>query len=472
MKRNILLLLLLCLLLSGCAIPDGREVSITPHEMQRQPAQNDNISAENYLDLMEALAEMIASGSGERVIQISKFDPDSVDSAMEMAIRYAKEDFPIGAYAVKNIRYEIGTSGGEPALAVTITYNHSQTQIQRIRSVENVAGAEMAILSALEGYDPSIVLLVENYIETDIAQLVEDYALEHPQTIMETPQVTVSAYGTGTRRVLEVDFTYQNSREDLRQMQEQVEPVFDAAKLYVSGDGAARQKFSQLYGFLMERFWYTVETSITPSYSLLRHGVGDSWAFATVYAAMCRSAELECMTITGSCDGQPRTWNLIRIGHRYFHLDLLRCRELGRYREFTDGEMDGYVWDYSAYPEAIDYSRDDDEEEWADAVLIPTEPGPTRPEHTEPSTEPTEPTKPEETTPPTVPEETEPTTKPTAPEETTRPTVPTRPEETTAPTEPEETIQPTEEVTEPTENPAETVAGTEPEETQEKSKIF
>jgi len=110
---------------------------------------------------------------------------------------------------------------------------------------------------------------------------------------------------------MELTFTYQTSRDALRQMQSQVKPVFDAASLYVSGDGEDRQKLSQLYAFLMERFDYKIETSITPAYSLLRHGVGDSRAFATVYAAMCRLAGLECMTVTGTHAGDPWTWNIV-----------------------------------------------------------------------------------------------------------------------------------------------------------------
>ena len=41
---------------------------------------------------------------------------------------------------------------------------------------------------------------------------------------------------------------------------------------------------------------------------------------------------------------------MLDAGH-YYHVDLLRCSELGGYREFTDQEMSGYVWDYTAYPE-------------------------------------------------------------------------------------------------------------------------
>ena len=34
-------------------------------------------------------------------------------------------------------------------------------------------------------------------------------------------------------------------------------------------------------------------------------------------------------------------------------MDLLACNAAGAYRERTDEEMQGYVWDYSAYPESV-----------------------------------------------------------------------------------------------------------------------
>ena len=129
--------------------------------------------------------------------------------------------------------------------------------------------------------------------------------------------------------------------------------MFDAAVLYVSGEGEDYQKYSQLYAFLMERFEYKFETSITPAYSLLRHGVGDNRAFATIYAAMCRSAGLECLTVTGTRSGEPWTWNIVLDNGCYYHVDLLRSNLSGQFRELTDAQMHTYVWDYSAYPECI-----------------------------------------------------------------------------------------------------------------------
>lgn len=343
-KRCFLYLMVLCLMFTGCS----NYVSITPHREQRTNTQTEVVSASDYLELLAALKEMVASGTEVAAITVAEYPEAMVEFGIQRAILHVKENDPIGSYAVQEINYELGTSGGVPAVSVSILYLRSRTEIQRIRTATGMTQAETLTANALEGYESSLVMLVKDYKSRDFSQFVQDYGLEHPQTVMETPQVSQAIYGTGTNRVVELIFTYQTSRDTLRRMQSQVEPVFDAARLYVSGDGADRQKYAQLCAFLMERFEYKQETSITPSYSLLRHGVGDSRAFATVYAAMCRSAGLECLVVTGTRFGEPASWNMVVDEGIYYHVDLLQ--EPGNYQELTDEQMSGYVWDYSDYP--------------------------------------------------------------------------------------------------------------------------
>jgi len=349
-QRSILLILSMSLLLGGCSWANRSYVSVEPHKEQRQTMQTDVIMASDYLELLGALEEMIASGTEVAAIKVPEYPEDAIEYGMNRAVRHSMQNDPIGSYAVSDILYELGSSGGVPAVSVNISYLHNRSEIQRIRKAADSQAAEEIVAEALQGYEPSIVILVEEYELRDFTQFVQDYAEENPQTVMEIPQVSQSDYGTGRDRVLELIFTYQTSRDALRRMQSQVKPVFDAASLYVSGEGEDYQKFSQLYAFLMERFDYKFETSITPSYSLLRHGVGDSRAFATVYAAMCRSAGLECMTVTGTRSGEPWTWNIVLDDGCYYHVDLLRSNLSGQFREFTDDQMETYVWDYSAYP--------------------------------------------------------------------------------------------------------------------------
>jgi len=372
-KKVILLLLSISFLLGGCSWGKQRYVSVEPHKEQRQTLQTDVIMASDYLELLGALEDMIASGTEVAAIKVPEYPADAIEYGMNRAVRHSKENDPIGSYAVADIVYELGSSSGVPAVSVSITYHHNRSEIQRIRKAADTQAAERIVAEALKGYEPGIVILVEEYENRDFAQFVQDYAEENPQTVMEIPQVSQSSYGTGRDRVLELIFTYQTNRDSLRRMQSQVQPVFDSASLYVSGEGEDFQKFSQLFGFLMERFDYKFETSITPAYSLLRHGVGDSRAFATVYAAMCRSAGLECMTVTGTRSGEPWTWNIILDNGCYYHVDLLRSSANGQFREYTDRELGNYVWDYSAYPACVGVEASPDTEPTEDPTGATTE---------------------------------------------------------------------------------------------------
>jgi len=351
MKKPLLCLYLaVSLLLSGCRIMNGTYVSVTPHREHRQTTQAEILSADNYLDLMTALTDMIHSGTASATINLAHYPATAVDSGMSVAMRYAMENDPIGAFAVDNITYEVGYSGGQPAVAIQISYLRNRLELRQISRLSNMEQAGIAVREALEKHEPGVVMLVEEYTPTDFPQLVLDISQASPHLVMESPQVTPGIYGNGKQRVIELIFTYQNSRDALRQMQNQVHPIFESAALYVSGDSSQWQKYAQLYGFLMERFDYTIETSITPAYSLLCHGVGDSRTFAMVYAAMCQAADLNCQIITGTRAGVPWTWNLVEDSGYFYHVDLLRCSEAGQFMEKTDLQMQGYVWDYSAYP--------------------------------------------------------------------------------------------------------------------------
>lgn len=237
--------------------------------------------------------------------------------------------------------------------------------------------ALVVLQNAADNYASSAIVLVEDYSSLDFAQALQDYADAFPDRIMEVPQITVNTYPkNGANCVLEVFFNYQTNRDSLRSMQERVEDVFSSARLYVSGDGEAEEKYTQLYAFLTERFDYQYDTSITPSYSLLCHGVGDSRAFAVVYAAMCHSAELECSVVSGTRNGEPWFWNMVCSDGQYRHVDLIHSTE---FTMLADDEMSGYVWDYSAYPECIseplyEYTEPDESESPFPEDEVPTEP--------------------------------------------------------------------------------------------------
>lgn len=354
MKRVLIVMVTACLLLSGCSLMDGEHLSVTPHELPLIGNQTTTLSVSDYWSLVDVLETMVRAGTENMVLSVAQYNQKSLNIGVQSAAKHLKEKDPLGSWAVDNVKYEIGTSGGQPVVSVNISYIHGRARIRQVQSVENMEQLEARVEDALQECTDSLVLLVDQYDRKDLIQMVEDYAEAYPNLVMEIPSVAVGVYpneASGTR-VVELSFTYQTSRESLRQMQNQVKRVFSSAELYINSDSTDSQKYSQLYSFLMERYDYTVGTSITPAYSLLVHGVGDSQAFASVYAAMCRQAGLECRVISGTKNGEAWWWNLVRVDGKWCHVDLLESSARGGFACYENRQMEGYVWDYSAYEDA------------------------------------------------------------------------------------------------------------------------
>ena len=354
MKRKIIALgLALCLLLSGCSFTllDGEYVYTQPHVHGGALGDNSGIHADNYNELYNAIASMVEAGQETGLIFVSDYEQQDVTSDAKKAVQKLRQGHPLTAYAVSDITTELGNNGGEAVIAVEITYLHDRAEILQVREVSNIQLAGERIKSALSSCEVGIVLLVHNYTAVDFVQIVEDYALEHPEYVIEQPRVTVNVYpDSGRDRVVEVQFSYQNSRDALREMQTKVQTMFTSASLYVSADKQQMDKFYHLYTFITERFDFHIEHSITPAYSLLLHGVGDYRAFATVYAAMCARERLKCYVVNGSRSGEAHTWNIISVDGVYYHVDLLRSSVSGEFSLMFDDQMGEYVWDYDAYP--------------------------------------------------------------------------------------------------------------------------
>lgn len=346
------LVLIVAMLLSGCGFwMDGEHVSIQPHQEQLLQDPAEVVEVSSYSQLRGALVEMVNAGAQSGMVSIDASNDATVYFYANTAANYVMNSTPVGAYAVDDITFEIGSNRGVSVVAYQISYLHSRMEILRMQQAESMEDAWEVVTAALDNCDASVAVRIDQYEKTDILQMVQDYANDHPDLVMEMPQVAVLVFPEkGKDRIVELSFTYQTSREVLRQMQEQVASVFTSAELYVKETTQVLDIYSKLYAFLMERDDYTVETSITPAYSLLHHGVGDSRAFANVYAAMCRNEELNCQVISGTREGQPWCWNVVRYRGEYYHLDLLRCSQEGGFQLREPSDMTGYVWDYSAYP--------------------------------------------------------------------------------------------------------------------------
>ena len=348
MRRILSVLILSSMLvsLSGCSLFSETYVSQRPHQGDSYGAQSGQQMASSYPEIYSSLVSLVAQGESAGVLILSDLSEQVGRSYMQAAVKNVMTQDPIGAFAVEDIRFDMGTNAGRLAIGVHIDYSRSRADIASIKTVRNMDEAEQLIAQGLEQAVDSLVMRVEQFELEDFSEFVRDYAAVNASMVMEVPQVMAAVYPhSGQNRLVELTFSYQTSQEELMQMQALVRPVFTAAELYVHGDTSARKKFQQLYSFLIERTDYKVRTSVTPAYSLLMEGIGDSAAFASVYATMCRQAGLECRVINGTKDGVSRAWNRVVISNRVYYIDLIEAARGGRLQFKTAAEMTGYMWE-------------------------------------------------------------------------------------------------------------------------------
>ena len=347
MKKAILLTII-CgfVLLCGCSSwMNGSYASVTPHKEQNLHPEQVLEAPRNYKDLVNILSNMVLGAQQKKTISMDKMRGDWQTYVLD-AVEYVCNEYPMGAYAVLDIDYEITETDDKPALVVDIIYRRSMAEIGGVMQVDTQNEIEEILHSALRFFDVNVALSFKEYKDIDFMKIIRDYAVLYPQYVMELPRVSVMMYPQeGQERIVELIFSYNTSRTTLRQMQQQVDLIFSASEIYVSGAGEDIDKYAQLYSFLMNRYDYTLSSSITPAYSLLHQGMGDSKAFATVYAAMCRQAGLNCQTVMGTRGGQLWYWNVMEMDDVTYHIDLLRCRETGRFFYKTAQEMTEYKWD-------------------------------------------------------------------------------------------------------------------------------
>lgn len=357
MKR-ILLILLCVLMLSGCGTlaPDSY-LSVTPHVDTSIPtAPIDAATADDYESLKEAILTQIRAGQTEGIIHVTQYDGVVEDDLKSAAYEVSKLD-PLGAYAVDYMTHSSTLLVSYYELRVSVTFRRTAEEIAQIQTVITPAQLEEKLGRAIDQYATRLALRLPEYDgqEQDIPALVAEYCSSNASTVMETPQVSVSVYPeSGKERILEINFLYESTSEELQEKQEAVRESLHAAAEYIRYRQSEYDKALLLYSYLAERFQYTSSETVTPLFDALCNGVADPTGLARAWQLICDRAGMECHLVTGMKDGEPYVWNILRTGTYYRHLDLTQCLLDGAGLVLrTDGEMGRYYWNTGQFPACV-----------------------------------------------------------------------------------------------------------------------
>ncbi len=420
MLKKLVFPLLLILLLLGCQrmYPD-EYFFVTEHaapfayrETGTEEPTTEMRSEENMLplvsrhsDIRDAIQNMVLRGEETGVFLLEGYD-SNVDQDMKDMYNEIRENEPKYVYAMDDrFEWKQIKVNGRRAVEITLKLRLTPQEVQMIPT-KMYSPAISEIKKALVNGDSSYTVQVSGYQDTDVYALLEQYVLEHPDEVVEAPDISVSVFppNQGNVRVIEVRFDYHTDKETLRKRLDSACNFLETVNGQLSVEKGADEIVETLYKHLVPVIDYKSSPDATV-YSLLVRKTGSSRVMASVVAYLCNRIGAQCEIVVGEREGEPWYWNriLTEAGWRSFDMHASALADAFPVLLRSE-EMIGYTWDPITYPEVE-------------------------------SEEPTEPTEPTEQT-----DQTE----PTAPTELSEPAAPSEPVEIAESTESTESTQPSE----------------------------
>lgn len=352
MKRIAALVLLLSVLTGCTRLSAGEYLSIQPHEEAApQTEQTNAVVVEDYLGLRTAVKDFVRAGQTEGIIRVNSYEGDVESDLTEVVYEVSKTD-PFGAYAVEYMTHECVRIVSYYEIRIHTTFRRSLQELEAVEIIVSRKQLETRLERAMEQGEELLLLQMNDYQDQDLAAMIQTYCLEHPDVVVETPAVEVQMYPqSGRQRILEVRLSYSLPRETLLERRTAVRETVDGAAEYIRYREKPLDKAQLLYTYLITRFSYTEQETVTPVYSALCEGTADPLGLAQGWKLICDKAGVECYVVQGLRNGQPYTWNIFSLGGEYRHADLAQCvLERGGLILRTDKNMGEYHWDTSLYP--------------------------------------------------------------------------------------------------------------------------
>ncbi len=208
------------------------------------------------------------------------------------------------------------------------------------------------IYDALADHRSSFMIEITGYVETDFVELLEDYALTHPNKIIEIPQITVTVMpDSGSVRFVLLQFKYNNNEDTFTREQEIVKSLLDRYQNMYTDLDEPQSLLDTTYKLLVPASGYRNRDSATV-YSLLLSKEGSSRMMAAVAAYLCKQAGKTCNIVKGEREGETWYWNQLQTETESLYFDLhAAALNDAEPALLSAGELTGYSWDQEQYPE-------------------------------------------------------------------------------------------------------------------------
>ncbi len=217
-KRWMLFLMLLpCLLLSGCGpLLERSYASVTPHTQFSDESESHAIlRAETYQGLVSALLHLVEQGTESGMVRLYQYSSvtGSATTDVDRACLEITQEDPLGAYAVDYIKYDVKPNAAYYQVEVKLAYSVPPTELRQVISVTGSTAVKQELQELLPSRPEKVVFRISHFSQEDseetLRQSVQEAYEAQAADLPPLEGVTVSLYpDSGSQRVAEVCLTW------------------------------------------------------------------------------------------------------------------------------------------------------------------------------------------------------------------------------------------------------------------------
>lgn len=200
----------------------------------------------------------------------------------------------------------------------------NQSFIEQVRDAmingkEQVESRYIGSEDALEAY---LVSAMEEAFAIDDPNISDDYDYLR----YKLAGTHMDMKGIGSSYQVTFTFEYLESREETDQVNKRIEEVFEELEIESM---TPYEKVKAIHDYIIDNSTYDMTINRNSAYAALIEESSVCQGYAQLTYKMMTEAGIPCRIITGTADGQPHAWNIVKLDSYWYNIDCTWDNPIG-----------------------------------------------------------------------------------------------------------------------------------------------